>query len=212
MSNIKKHVPDYYDGVYEFKSLMQVNDVVFDKVNGLLDLQFANHFVTQADENGVQIFEAMYNITPDDNETLEIRKSNIILKMLPPKPITINYFKELISLLNIEATINVNPNNFSVNIYGNNYKLDDSKTRNLLKILDGYLPVNLVYLINKLSESNSQSNFYVGTATSGTSYSESKVKTSFTNTSRMRRTNIGTNTQSINYTETKIKGGKNGNL
>ncbi|MCF6515547.1 DUF2313 domain-containing protein [Lactobacillus sp. S2-2] len=212
MSNIQAYAPDYYDGIYEYEQVIKSNDHAFDKSNGLLKMSFLNSFVTETDENGVSIFEDMYNITPSKNDSLETRKSNIILKMLPAKPITINYFKELISLLNIEATIDVNPNNFSVNIYGNTYKLDYSKTQNLLKILDGYLPVNLVYLINKLSESNSQSNFYVGTATSGTSYSESKVKTSFTNTSRMRRTNIGTNTQSLNYTEIKIKGGKNGNL
>lgn len=164
MSNIKKYVPNYYDGVYEFEKLMQVNDEVFDKFTGLLKMSFLNNFVTQANEDGVGIFEDMYNIFPNKNDTLDNRKSNVILKMLPPKPITIKYFQELIELLKIKATVEVDTLNFLVNTFSEVGTINDSQINQLRELLKMYLPANLQFQINTKSETSTTTNLYYASA------------------------------------------------
>ncbi|APX72723.1 YmfQ family protein [Companilactobacillus allii] len=168
MVKLQNYLPDYYDDVYEMQKLVAAEQVDFTKFDDLVMRTLLNQFVTQTDLSGISIFEDQLGIEPDSNDSLETRQYNVLMRMLPPKPITLKYFKELLHTLNIPTSINVEYAIRHVETVAKKSEISKAQIQRLIYLLNVYLPANLTFQIIVNSESDADLNEYFG-ATQGSS-------------------------------------------
>ncbi|MDN6589929.1 MAG: YmfQ family protein, partial [Lactobacillus sp.] len=102
-----KYMPDYYNGVYEMEELLKAQSKGLYQFDEKINRTLLNEFIIQADEKGISVFENQYHITPDPSDTLEVRRQRLLMRVLPPQPITIRYLKGLFKSLKIPAFVDV---------------------------------------------------------------------------------------------------------
>jgi hypothetical protein len=83
--------PDYYDGVLEMNALLDAEQPAFDSVEADVQRLLLNKFVMKADSDGLSIFEYELDIDTDLTRTLESRRYDILVRLLPPHPITFKW-------------------------------------------------------------------------------------------------------------------------
>ncbi|MCT1174177.1 DUF2313 domain-containing protein [Lactococcus lactis] len=131
----------YYQDVYEMVLLMQIEQYQLDALQNAIDKAQNNFFAIVADEDGLKIFEQMLGIAGDDYLDLEARRYNVIARLLPPKPITLRGFNEIIKALNIDASISVK--NFEAVVQTNT--TDTQALKRLNSLMKSCLPANLTF-------------------------------------------------------------------
>ena len=131
----------YYQDVYEMALLMTVEQYQIDALQQAIDAAQNNFYAIVADSDGLAIFEQMLGITGVTGMDIESRRYNVIAKLLPPRPITIQSFNEVLQALNISATISVT--GFTVNV--NVSTTDNNALKRLNSLLASHLPANLLY-------------------------------------------------------------------
>jgi hypothetical protein len=154
-------VPDYYEGIFDMDVIMQVEQPILDDLQALIDQTRDNQFAILADEQGISIFESMLGITGVAGQDLETRRYNVILQLLPPKPVTMAYMRDLIAALNIDAELIVDGANFHVEVEA--HTTDNNAMNRLSTLLNKFLPANLTF-----TTFNLQTTSTVGTALNGT--------------------------------------------
>lgn len=140
-----EYMPDYYKDVYEMKELLKAQSGVLSEFEDTEIRTLLNEFVMKADEKGISIFENQYNIRPEPSESLESRRRNVLLQMLPPQPITLNYLRNLFKLLDIPLKLNVAYAERFLILNSNNAKITDKEIRKIQYISNVYLPANMIY-------------------------------------------------------------------
>lgn len=140
-----EYMPDYYKDVYEMKELLKAQSGVLSEFEDTEIRTLLNEFVMKADETGISIFENQYNIRPEPGESLESRRRNVLLQMLPPQPITLNYLRNLFKLLDIPLKLNVAYAERFLILNSNNAKITDKEIRKIQYISNVYLPANMIY-------------------------------------------------------------------
>lgn len=131
----------YYQDIYEMALLMQIEQYQIDDLQQAINKAQNNFYAIVADDKGIAIFEEMLGITDGYYLDLEARRFNVIAKLLPPQPITIRSFNEVLQALNINAKISVN--DFHVDV--NTQTTDEQALHRLNKLLKSYLPANLTF-------------------------------------------------------------------
>ncbi|WP_125764410.1 putative phage tail protein [Companilactobacillus hulinensis] len=189
MVKLQDYLPDYYDDVYEMQKLVAAEQVDFTKFDDLVLRTLLNQFVTQTDLQGISLFEDQLGIDPDPNDTLETRQYNVLMRMLPPQPITLKYFKKLLHTLDIPTQINVEYAIRHVETIAKRSEISKAQIQRLKYLLNVYLPANLTFQIIVTSESNTDLNEYFGATQSGAvsakaepklkSYSDTNIKQFF---------------------------------
>ena len=81
-----KYMPNYYDGVYEMEELLKAQSKGLYQFDEKINRTLLNEFIIQADEKGISVFEDQAGIKPDSGASLETRRNNVLLRLLPPKP------------------------------------------------------------------------------------------------------------------------------
>lgn len=180
MPKINDYMPDYYKGVYEIEELLKSEQKSFDKFDDLMLKTLLNQFVMQADESGISIFENQLGINPEPTDSLENRRYNVLMRMLPPKPITIKYFRELLKRLNIPATVDVEYTVRNVITRAKAAEINKQQIKRLKYLLNVYLPANLTFQIFTTAETSSDLNIFVGSTStqSVSTYVKPRLKTS----------------------------------
>lgn len=97
-------LPDYYTGVYDMEVIVNVEQPLLDNFQVIIDQTRDNHYAAVANEDGISMFESLLGITNVTGKDLETRRYNVIVQLLPPKPVTITYMRELLETLNINAS------------------------------------------------------------------------------------------------------------
>lgn len=131
----------FYQGVYEMALLMNVQQYQLDALQEAIDKAQNNFFPIVADETGLAIFEKMLGITGTIGLDLETRRYNVIALLLPPRPITLRSFNELLQTLNINATLSVT--GFHVEV--RTETTDSQALLRLHSLMLLYLPANLTF-------------------------------------------------------------------
>ncbi len=131
----------YYQDVYEMVLLMQVEQYQLDDLQMAIDKAQNNFYAILADEDGLKIFEQMLGITGTAYSDLEARRYNVIKMLLPPKPITLRSFNEILQTLNIDAKISVS--DFNVTVKTNT--TDSQALKRLNSLMKSHLPANLTF-------------------------------------------------------------------
>ena len=102
-----KYMPDYYNGVYEMEELLKAQSKGLYQFDGEINRTLLNEFIIQADEKGISVFEDQAGIKPDSDASLETRRNDVLLRLLPPKPLTTRYLNHLLEIMNLKADVKV---------------------------------------------------------------------------------------------------------
>ena len=155
-NNLMDYLPDYYNDVYEMQAIMHAQGDVLDKAEGEQFRLLLNQFVTQTDAKGISVFEDQVGIKPAPSDDLGTRQNKVLMRLLPPRPITIGYLRDLFATLKIPATITVIQRDAIVE--AKSAEINSSQIENIKYLLNIYLPANMIYEIrvalNKAEISN----------------------------------------------------------
>lgn len=186
MVKLQDYLPEYYDDVYEMQKLVAAEQVDFSNFDDLILRTLLNQFVIQADEDGISIYEDQLGINPNPNDSLETRRYNVLMHLLPPKPITLRYFNELLHTLHVPASINVEYAVRNVIAKAKRSEISKDQIKRLKYLLNVYLPANLTFDIITTSDTETDLKLYLGivfdTVTSAisnprlTTYADSKAE------------------------------------
>ena len=144
-NNLMNYLPDYYNDVYEMQAIMNAQGEVLDKAESEQFRLLLNQFVTQTDAKGISVFEDQVGIKPAPSDDLETRQNKVLMRLLPPRPITIGYLRDLFATLKIPATITVIQRDAIVE--AKSAEIDSSQIENIKYLLNIYLPANMIYEI-----------------------------------------------------------------
>ena len=144
-NNLMDYLSDYYDGVYEMEAIMHAQGDVLDRAEGEQFRLLLNQFVTQTDAKGISVFEDQVGIKPAPSDDLVTRQNKVLMRLLPPRPITIGYLRDLFATLKIPATITVIQRDAIVE--AKSAEIDSSQIENIKYLLNIYLPANMIYEI-----------------------------------------------------------------
>ena len=144
-NNLMDYLPDYYNDVYEMQAIMHAQGEVLDKAESEQFRLLLNQFVTQTDAKGISVFEDQVGIKPAPSDDLVTRQNKVLMRLLPPRPITIGYLRDLFATLKIPATITVIQRDAIVE--AKSAEIDSSQIENIKYLLNIYLPANMIYEI-----------------------------------------------------------------
>ena len=160
-NNLMDYFPDYYNDVYEMQAIMHAQGEVLDKAESEQFRLLLNQFVTQTDAKGISVFEDQVGIKPAPSDDLETRQNKVLMRLLPPRPITIDYLRDLFATLKIPATITVIERDAIVE--AKSAKINSSQIEDIKYLLNIYLPANMIYEIRvALNRAEISNDFKVG--------------------------------------------------
>ena len=158
------YLPDYYDDVYEMEAIMHAQGDALDRAESEQFRLLLNQFVTQTDAKGISVFEDQVGIKPAPSDDLETRQNKVLMRLLPPRPITIWYLRDLFATLKIPATITVIQRDAIVE--AKSAEIDSSQIENIKYLLNIYLPANMIYEIRvALNRAEISSDIKIGIGT-----------------------------------------------
>lgn len=164
-NNLMDYLPDYYDGVYEMEAIMYAQGGVLDEMEAKQVRLLLNQFVTQTDAQGIAVFEDQVGIKPAPSDTLQMRQNKVLMRLLPPRPITIRYMRELFATLKIPATIKIDYPKRDAIVEAKSAEITAKQIDSVKYLLNIYLPANMIYEI-RVALSNAQiiNNLKIGIA------------------------------------------------
>ena len=146
-NNLMDYLPDYYDGVYEMQAIMHAQGGVLDEMDDRQLRTLLNEFVIQTDFRGISVFEDQIGVIPEPGDTLQDRQNRVLMRLLPPRPITIRYLRELFKTLKIPAEVYVIRPRREAVVEANQGEITNKQIDNVKYILNVYLPANMIYQI-----------------------------------------------------------------
>lgn len=155
---LKELVPEYYNDILDMEILISAEQFVIDKLADQMALSQNNLFVMLADERGLSTWEESLGISASSE--IEDRRLTIIQRLLPDKPITLRYLKELLSMLNIDVSLSIV--GFHVDV--KTKTTDHHALERLSNILRRYLPANLTYTALNVGSTSTPSKLLIGTS------------------------------------------------
>lgn len=157
---LKSLLPDYYDDVLDMQYLMQAEQFLIDDLAQVIDEEQRNQFVLTANERGIEVWETLVGLDNIGALDLETRRYNVLTKLLPPKPITIRYLREVVRLLNIEAVLKVDGPKFHVDVEV--VTTDPQAVKRLTNLLEGLVPANMTFTAFNQIQDNTSARKHVG--------------------------------------------------
>jgi hypothetical protein len=165
-NNLMNYLPDYYNDVYEMEAIMHTQGGALDRAESEQLRLLLNQFVTQTDAKGVSVFEDQVGIKPASSDTLQMRQNKVLMRLLPPRPITIRYIRELFATLKIPATVRADYPKRDAIVEAKSAEINGKQIENIKYLLNVYLPANMIYEIrvalNKVQITN---NIKIGVGT-----------------------------------------------
>lgn len=146
-NNLMDYLPDYYDGVYEMQAIMHAQGGVLDEMGDRQMRTLLNEFVTKTDIRGISVFEDQIGVIPEPGDSLEDRQNRVLMRLLPPHPITIRYLRELFKTLKMPAEVYVIRPRREAVVEANKGEITNKQIDNVKYILNVYLPANMIYQI-----------------------------------------------------------------
>lgn len=143
---VQRYYPNVIANADEFKQLSILENEEFKSIWEVLFKWFKNKFVYEADLQGIQRWEEMLKIIPKSKETLEDRRSNILVKINSILPYTIRRLKQILDLkFGKDNAIPITTKNYELIInFNNEIELNAKTMRALLRAI---IPANLIFKI-----------------------------------------------------------------
>ena len=146
-NNLMDYLPDYYDGVYEMEAIMHAQGGVLNEMDDRQMRTLLNEFVIQTDLRGISVFEDQIGVIPEPGDSLEDRQNRVLMRLLPPHPITLRYLREVFKTLKIPAEVSVFRPKREAIVEANKGEITNKQIDNVKYILNVYLPANMIYQI-----------------------------------------------------------------
>lgn len=140
------YMPHWYDGVYEMEELLKAQGASLSKFDSDRERTLFNEFVIKTDEKGISVFEDQYGIIPDPGDSLELRQQRVLMRMLPPHPITLRHLQQIFKSLQIPASLSRDVGKRLLKVTSWNGELSSSQQKLITLTLNCYLPANMIYI------------------------------------------------------------------
>ncbi len=152
------YLPEFVREYEEVKEIMNTDQKEIDLLDIEIEKVFNNQFILFCDEYGISRFENLLGIVSDELDTLESRKSRVLVRWNDSIPYTFRGLKEKLRTM-------CGDGNFSVVLDG--YKLFinvvlplANQIKELEYMLDYMIPCNLLIITNNKLEFIAEANFY----------------------------------------------------
>jgi hypothetical protein len=166
-----KYMPDYYNGVYEMEELLKAQSKGLYQFDEEINRTLLNEFIIQADEKGISVFEDQAGIKPDSGASLETRRNNVLLRLLPPKPLTTEYLNHLLDIMNLKSKVRVDYAKHLAIVEARSTDITPDKVNSMKYMLNITLPANMIYDIKiNLTQTTVQNELYLGIVNTADSY------------------------------------------
>ncbi|KRL95578.1 putative phage tail protein [Levilactobacillus hammesii] len=205
MVKLKEYLPDYYDGVREMQRLMEVEQKQADGFDDMATRILMNQFVSTADSDGLSIFENQLGLPTDLNQSLESRRYDIMVRLLPPRPITIWYFRELLASMDIPATVDQDAIRNHVTTMSEADDITPEQIKRLRYLLNVMLPADQTYQIQTQANVMTTQSIFMGGSTQ--TYTKATIMPKTLRTAVVRQPQYFGGIKSQIYVRTTIKGG-----
>lgn len=156
------YLPPFTRQFGEIKEVMETENKQFDVLNENIQKVLDNAFIADCDEYGIKKYESLLNIVPVPEDTLESRKSRVLLRWNEYVPYT---YRVLIRRVNAYC----GENNYRVNYEPENYQifLQTSlemfgQVQELEEMLDRILPENIYYRTENTIRAETGNTLYTG--------------------------------------------------
>lgn len=164
-------MPDYYNGVYEMEELLKAQSKGLYQFDEKINRVLLNGFIIQADEKGISVFEDQAGIKPDSGASLETRRNNVLLRLLPPKPLTTRYLNHLLEIMNLKSKVRVDYAKHLAIVEAESTDITPDKVNSMKYMLNITLPANMIYDIKiNLAQATVQNELYLGIVNTIDSY------------------------------------------
>lgn len=166
-----KYMPDYYNGVYEMEELLKAQSKGLYQFDEKINRTLLNEFIVQADEKGISVFEDQAGIKPDSGASLETRRNNVLLRLLPPKPLTKRYLNHLLEIMNLKSHVDVDYAKHLAIVEAESADITPDKVNSMKYMLNIALPATMIYDIKiNLAQADTQRELYLGIVNTADSY------------------------------------------
>lgn len=166
-----KYMPDYYNGVYEMEELLKAQSKGLYQFDEKINRTLLNEFIIQADEKGISVFEDQAGIKPDSGANLETRRNNVLLRLLPPKPLTTRYLNHLLEIMNLKSKAKVDYAKHLAVVEAESTDVSADKVNSMKYVLNIALPATMIYDIKiNLAQAAIQRELYLGIVNTADSY------------------------------------------
>lgn len=161
-NELLKYMPNYYDDVYEMEELLKAQSKGLYQFDGEINRTLSNEFIIQADEKGISVFEDQAGIKPDLGASLETRRNNVLLRLLPPKPLTTRYLNHLLEIMNLKSKARVDYAKKLAIVEAQSTDITLDKVNSMKHMLNITLPANMIYDIKiNLAQTTTQNELYL---------------------------------------------------
>lgn len=164
-------MPNYYNGVYEMEKLLKAQSKGLYQFDEKINRTLLNEFIIQADEKGISVFEDQAGIKPDSGASLETRRNNVLLRLLPPKPLTTRYLNHLLEIMNLKSKAKVDYAKHLAVVEAESTDVSADKVNSMKYVLNIALPATMIYDIKiSLAQAATQNELYLDVVNTIDSY------------------------------------------
>lgn len=168
LDDLKRLLPDWYEGIYETDVLMNVEQSLFELLLIQIQTVQSNQFISTADSKTIAIYEQMLGITVEAGDTLDMRRFRVLTRLSTQKPYTRRYLEELLSSFGDPATVEVFSNDYLVKIVTDFQKA--GQMNELDYLIRSIVPANLLINIRNEFGAQTGSESYLAAAMVVTEY------------------------------------------
>ena len=170
-NELLKYMPHFYDGVYEMEELLKAQSKGLYQFDEKINRTLLNEFIIQADEKGISVFEDQAGIKNDLGASLETRRNNVLLRLLPPKPLTTRYLNHLLEIMNLKSKAKVDYAKRLAVVEAESADVSADKVNSMKYMLNITLPATMIYdtKIN-LAQATVQNELYLDVVNTADSY------------------------------------------
>lgn len=140
--DLKRMLPDWYEGLYETNLLMTIEQSLIDDLVTQINRAQSNLYISTADSETLAVYENMLRITRQNGDTLDMRRFRILTRLASQKPYTLRYLEELLSSFGDPATVENKYNEYRIII--NSYFEKQGQMSDLDYLVRTIIPANLM--------------------------------------------------------------------
>ena len=93
-----EYLPAFMQQFVEMKEIMKMEDIEVDRIESNIQKVLDNAFMKDCDEDGIKKYEKLLHITPDKEDTLESRRTRVLLRWNDTLPYTWKTLKRKLDL------------------------------------------------------------------------------------------------------------------
>ena len=140
--DLKRMLPDWYEGLYETNLLMTIEQSLIDDLAVQINRAQSNLYISTADSETLAVYENMLRITRQNGDTLDMRRFRILTRLASQKPYTMRYLEKLLSSFGDQVAVENKYNEYRIII--NSYFEKQGQMSDLDYLVRTIIPANLM--------------------------------------------------------------------